>query len=66
MLQRLRAEVGHASFVGLVPRFLRGYRIALSTLVDRGFKQTLYLKSKKKEQLHRLEKAQFSVPLQPF
>ena len=41
-------------------------RLALSTLIDRGFKQTLYLKSKKKEQVHRLEKAQFSIPQPPF
>jgi hypothetical protein len=40
--------------------------VAYNTLLDRGLKQTMYLKKKKKEQLERTAKAQFAVPEPPF
>ena len=39
---------------------------AYQTLLDRGLKQTMYLKKKKEEQLERTAKAQFSIPKPPF
>ncbi|MBN2012541.1 hypothetical protein JW960_24650 [candidate division KSB1 bacterium] len=40
--------------------------IAYKTLVDRGFRQTMYLKKKKAEQLARSADATFSIPEAPF
>lgn len=40
--------------------------IAYHTLLDRGLKQTMYLKKKKQEQLERIAKAQFAIPEPPF
>jgi len=40
--------------------------IAYNTLLDRGLKQAMYLKKKKKEQLERTAKAQFAIPEPPF
>ena len=39
---------------------------ACHTLLDRGLKQTMYLKKKKQEQLERTSKAQFAIPEPPF
>jgi len=39
---------------------------ACQALLDRGFKQTMYLKKKKEEQLERTAKAQFLIPKPPF
>jgi len=40
--------------------------IAYHTLLDRGLKQTMYLKKKKQEQLERTAKSQFAIPAPPF
>jgi D-galactarolactone cycloisomerase len=40
--------------------------VARHTLLDRGLKQTLYLKDKKRAQLKRTASAQFAVPEPPF
>jgi D-galactarolactone cycloisomerase len=40
--------------------------VAYHTLLDRGWKQTMYLKKKKSEQLERTARAQFTVPEPPF
>ncbi|NQV37406.1 MAG: mandelate racemase/muconate lactonizing enzyme family protein [Candidatus Marinimicrobia bacterium] len=40
--------------------------VAYTTLLDRGFKQTMYLKKKKAVQLKRTAKAQFKIPEPPF
>ncbi len=40
--------------------------VAVSTLRDRGFKQTMYLKGKKAEQAERTAKAEFAIPEAPF
>jgi L-alanine-DL-glutamate epimerase-like enolase superfamily enzyme len=40
--------------------------VSYNTLLDRGFKQTMYLKDKKAEQLERTAKAQFDIPQPPF
>jgi L-alanine-DL-glutamate epimerase-like enolase superfamily enzyme len=40
--------------------------VALHTLLDRGWKQTIYLKQKKAEQLARTARAQFAIPEPPF
>ena len=40
--------------------------VAVSALMDRGLKQSLYLKEKKIEQYARTAKAQFSIPEPPF
>jgi L-alanine-DL-glutamate epimerase-like enolase superfamily enzyme len=40
--------------------------VACHTLLDRGLKQTMYLKKKKQEQLERTAKAQFAIPEPPF
>lgn len=40
--------------------------VARYTLLDRGLKQTMYLKEKKKEQLERTANARFAVPEPPF
>ena len=40
--------------------------VAGGTLLDRGLKQTLYLKKKKMDQLERSAKAQFNLPQAPF
>ena len=49
-------------------RIYKGNKIsvAISTLVDRGLKQTKYLKEKKTDQLARSSKAQFVIPKPPF
>jgi len=49
-------------------RIFKGTNSTLTyhTLLDRGLKQSLYLKSKKKELLKRTEKAQFEIPVAPF
>ncbi|MDP6908224.1 MAG: mandelate racemase/muconate lactonizing enzyme family protein [Flavobacteriales bacterium] len=41
-------------------------RVALFTLKDRGWKQTMYLKDKKKEQLERYANVKFEIPEPPF
>ena len=41
-------------------------RVVLGTLLDRGLKQSLYLKKKRKELLDRTSKAQFDIPEAPF
>jgi L-alanine-DL-glutamate epimerase-like enolase superfamily enzyme len=40
--------------------------VAYQALLDRGLKQALYLKGKKKEQLKRMQNAQFAIPSAPF
>ncbi|MCH8318327.1 MAG: hypothetical protein IIA88_07495, partial [Bacteroidetes bacterium] len=40
--------------------------VARFTLFDRGLKQAIFLKNKKKEQENRLEKAEFKIPEAPF
>lgn len=40
--------------------------VACHTLLDRGLKQTMYLKKKKQEQFERTAKAQFAIPEPPF
>jgi len=40
--------------------------VARTALLDRGLKQTMYLKGKKKEQLERSARALFSLPVPPF
>jgi L-alanine-DL-glutamate epimerase-like enolase superfamily enzyme len=40
--------------------------VATQTLLDRGWKQTMYLKQKKDEQLERTAKAQFALPEPPY
>ncbi|MGD2035215.1 MAG: mandelate racemase/muconate lactonizing enzyme family protein [Bacteroidales bacterium] len=40
--------------------------VALNALLDRGLKQSLYLKGKKAEQMERSAKAEFSIPVPPF
>jgi D-galactarolactone cycloisomerase len=40
--------------------------VAYHTLLDRGLKQTMYLKKKKDEQLERTVRAQFAIPEPPF
>jgi L-alanine-DL-glutamate epimerase-like enolase superfamily enzyme len=41
-------------------------RVAKFTLFDRGWKQTMYLKAKKQEQMERSAKAEFHIPQPPF
>ncbi len=41
-------------------------RVAMFTLFDRGWKQAMYLKDKKAEQLERSAKAAFEIPKAPF
>ena len=41
-------------------------KVGLFTLLDRGWKQTMYLKGKKEEQLQRYENAKFKIPVAPF
>ena len=41
-------------------------KVAVNTLIDRGLKQSLYLKEKKAEQMERTSKAQFLIPDPPF
>lgn len=41
-------------------------KVAITTLKDRGLKQSLYLKQKKNEQYERTAQAQFAVPEPPF
>jgi L-alanine-DL-glutamate epimerase-like enolase superfamily enzyme len=40
--------------------------VAINTLLDRGWKQTMYLKEKKAEQHKRTAQAQFEIPTPPF
>ncbi|MCZ2355817.1 MAG: mandelate racemase/muconate lactonizing enzyme family protein [Bacteroidia bacterium] len=42
------------------------FSIGLFTLLDRGWKQTMYLKQKKEEQLLRTAQAKFEIPSPPF
>ena len=41
-------------------------RVAKFTLLDRGWKQTMYLKAKKQEQMQRSANAEFHIPQPPF
>jgi len=41
-------------------------RVAYHTVLDRGYKQAIYLKEKKAEQLERTAQAQFAIPEPPF
>jgi D-galactarolactone cycloisomerase len=41
-------------------------KVGINTLLDRGWKQTMYLKDKKAEQAERTAKAQFFIPDPPF
>lgn len=41
-------------------------RVAANTLLDRGLRQTLYLKNKKNAQLERTAQAHFAIPEPPF
>ena len=40
--------------------------VARFTLLDRGWKQTMYLKGEKEEQMARTAKAEFKMPHPPF
>jgi hypothetical protein len=78
LLMKLRIKIPDGPGLGIeidwdvIGRFgKRIYRgttatVAYNILLDRGLKQTMYLKKKKKEQLERTEKAKFAILEPPF